>query len=63
MHNIPQHVERENCSPPCGREGSKECLKLLVHEYSADPEEKDPVSYQLNGPSFNFTSVCDGQSL
>ena len=24
-------------------EGSKECMKLLVHEYSADPEEVDMV--------------------
>ena len=25
-------------------EGSKECLKVLVHEYRADPEEVDIVS-------------------
>ena len=25
-------------------EGSKECLKVLVHEYKADPEEVDIVS-------------------
>ena len=25
-------------------QGSKECLKLLVHEYNADPEEVDLVS-------------------
>ena len=24
--------------------GQKECLKLLVHEYNADPEEVDIVS-------------------
>ena len=26
------------------QEGSKECLKVLVHEYMADPEEVDMVS-------------------
>ena len=26
------------------QEGSKECLKVLVHEYRADPEEVDMVS-------------------
>ena len=25
-------------------EGSKECLKILVHEFQADPEEVDMVS-------------------
>ena len=26
-------------------EGSKECLKVLVHEFQADPEEVDIVSW------------------
>ena len=30
-------------------EGSKECLKVLVHEYRADPEEVDIVSYEVKG--------------
>ena len=27
-------------------QGSKECLKLLVHEFTADPEEVDSVSHK-----------------
>ena len=27
-------------------QGSKECLKLLVHEFTADPEEADSVSHE-----------------
>ena len=29
-------------------EGSQECLKLLVHEFQADPEEVDIVRYTVN---------------
>ena len=30
---------------------SKECLKLLVHEFTADPEEVDSVSHKnVTGP-------------
>ena len=34
--------------------GGKECVKLLVHEYNADPEEADIVScmFTLLNPSY-----------
>ena len=32
-------------------QGSKECLKVLVHEFQADPEEVDMVSgYTVESP-------------
>ena len=50
--NIPhicqfQHANMQKGKTPLhhmANKGSKECVKLLVHEYRADPEEVDIVS-------------------
>ena len=38
------NVQKDRTALHCAAEkGSKECLKVLVHEYRADPEEVDIV--------------------
>ena len=43
MYVIFNEQKGRNALHCAAEQGSKECLKLLVHEYRADPEEVDMV--------------------
>ena len=45
MHDVFLNVQKGKTTlHHAAEKGSKECLKVLVHEFQADPEEVDIVS-------------------
>ena len=45
MHDVFFNVQKDKTAlHHAAEKGSKECLKVLVHEFQADPEEVDIVS-------------------